>query len=164
MSDKPGATEPHGAATPPRTGTRWTSAGLLVSVPVFPWAMVLAQQIDPTSLSGGAGWVGAGLLGLVLAWLLWVHLPAKDKQIKEMIESRDKLALDMAKVASDCERERRADFREALKAVAEQTGGEIKHLATAVEELRRVMHAASGVVGYEARTAAHHRELGGENK
>lgn len=35
--------------------------------------ILLAQATDP--LSGGAGWMGAGLLGLVLAWLLLKHLP-----------------------------------------------------------------------------------------
>jgi hypothetical protein len=40
---------------------------------------LVAQVADP--ISGGAGWVGAGLLGCVLGWLLFVHLPAKDKQI-----------------------------------------------------------------------------------
>ena len=39
---------------------------------------------DP--LSGGAGWLGAGLLGLVLAWLLLKHLPEKDRQIKDLID------------------------------------------------------------------------------
>lgn len=52
------------------------------------WLMTLAEQsavvADP--ISGGAGWVGAGLLGLVLGWLLLVHLPAKDKQL----ENKDK--------------------------------------------------------------------------
>jgi hypothetical protein len=41
---------------------------------IFLLAAFLAQSSDP--LSGGAGWVGAGLLGAVLAWLLFVHLPA----------------------------------------------------------------------------------------
>ena len=47
--------------------------------------LLLAQATDP--ISGGAGWVGAGLLGLVLSWLLWVHLPAKDKLIKDMLDT-----------------------------------------------------------------------------
>lgn len=47
--------------------------------------MLIAQQVDP--LSGGAGWLGAGLLGAVLAWLCFVHLPAKDKQLKEMMSA-----------------------------------------------------------------------------
>lgn len=50
--------------------------------------LLLAQSsIDP--IAGGAGWVGAGLLGLVLSWLLLVHLPAKDKQLKEFMDSKD---------------------------------------------------------------------------
>jgi hypothetical protein len=51
--------------------------------------LLQAAQIDP--ISNGAGWVGAGLLGLVLGWLLLVHLPAKDKQLKEVIDGKDKL-------------------------------------------------------------------------
>ncbi|RJQ26393.1 hypothetical protein C4577_03515 [Candidatus Parcubacteria bacterium] len=47
--------------------------------------VIIAQtQVDP--ISGGAGWVGAGLLGLVLGWLLLKHLPDKDKYIKEIIK------------------------------------------------------------------------------
>ena len=43
----------------------------------------LVAQMD--GLSGGAGWVGAGMLGAVLGWLLFVYLPAKDKQIKDLL-------------------------------------------------------------------------------
>ena len=42
-------------------------------------AFAQAPPADP--ISGGAGWVGAGLLGCVLAWVFFVHLPAKDKQM-----------------------------------------------------------------------------------
>jgi hypothetical protein len=48
---------------------------------------MLAQVPDP--ISGGAGWVGAGLLGLVLFWLLMRHLPAKDQQIERIIGKHD---------------------------------------------------------------------------
>ncbi len=51
--------------------------------------VLLADGIDP--ISGGAGWIGAGLLGLVLGWLLLKHLPDKDKQLKDLLDSRDKL-------------------------------------------------------------------------
>jgi hypothetical protein len=44
---------------------------------------------DVDSLSGGAGWVGAGLLGLVLGWLLLKHLPEKDAQIERLIARAD---------------------------------------------------------------------------
>lgn len=42
------------------------------------------SAVDP--ISGGAGWVGAGLLGAVLSWLLLKHLPEKDKYIKDIIK------------------------------------------------------------------------------
>lgn len=35
---------------------------------------------------GGAGWASFGIAGLVLAWLLLVHLPAKDRQLREFID------------------------------------------------------------------------------
>lgn len=50
---------------------------------------LLAQIDTSTALSGASGWTGAGLLGLVLAWLLFVHLPAKDKLLKEYISAKD---------------------------------------------------------------------------
>lgn len=49
--------------------------------------MLLAQALD--SLSGGGGWVGAGLLGAVLMWLFFKHLPSKDAQITALIERKD---------------------------------------------------------------------------
>ena len=50
---------------------------------------MLVAQANPEPLSGGAGWVGAGLLGLVLCWLLLKHLPDKDRQLENFIKSRD---------------------------------------------------------------------------
>ena len=47
--------------------------------------MVWAQAIDP--ITGGAGWAGAGLLSLVLGWLLLRHLPEKDRQAKELMDA-----------------------------------------------------------------------------
>ncbi len=48
----------------------------------FPGAMFAQAE----TISGGAGWVGAGLLGVVLWWLLFKHIPDKDKQIGEMLK------------------------------------------------------------------------------
>jgi hypothetical protein len=57
-----------------------------------PWAVL--AQIEP--ISGGAGWIGAGLLGAVLSWLLLVHLPtlykfieAQGKETRALIDSKD---------------------------------------------------------------------------
>lgn len=63
----------------------------------FATVCILAQSADPSALVGTSGWVGAGLLGAVLGWLLLVYLPAKDKQvaekdklIKEWLDAKDK--------------------------------------------------------------------------
>jgi hypothetical protein len=58
------------------------------------FSCLLAQILPPDPISGGAGWLGAGLLGLVLGWLLFVHLPAKDKQLREIITDKDKQGTD----------------------------------------------------------------------
>ena len=55
------------------------------------WLLIAQASQGTDPLSGGSGWVGAGLLGLVLAWLMFRHLPAKDDQIMQMVESRDEL-------------------------------------------------------------------------
>jgi hypothetical protein len=36
-------------------------------------------MVGDEALVGNAGWAGAGLLGLVLGWLLWRHLPDLEK-------------------------------------------------------------------------------------
>lgn len=52
--------------------------------------ILLASDTPTDTISGGAGWVGAGLLGVVLWWLLFIHLPNKDKQMISLMESKDK--------------------------------------------------------------------------
>lgn len=44
---------------------------------------------DFSGLVGSAGWTGVGLLGLVLFWLLIIHLPSKDKQLREYVTDKD---------------------------------------------------------------------------
>jgi hypothetical protein len=50
-------------------------------------AAIVAQAAGggADTIAGASGWAGAGLLGLVLGWLLMIHLPAKDKLFKELI-------------------------------------------------------------------------------
>lgn len=45
---------------------------------------ILAEGLDV--FSGGGGWAGFGLTGLLLAWILLVSIPAKDKLTRKMIE------------------------------------------------------------------------------
>ena len=82
----------------------------LVGALVVPWAYVFSQAaptVDP--ISGGAGWVGAGLLGLVLAWLLLKHLPDKDRQTALLIAAKDSAVNDVVKVFREEVREQRHD-------------------------------------------------------
>jgi hypothetical protein len=57
------------------------------------------QIVEP--ISGGAGWIGAGLLGAVLSWLLLVHLPNKDKQTRDLLDRHDASQRDLQKTFSD---------------------------------------------------------------
>lgn len=50
---------------------------------------MLFADAPAADLASASGWAGAGLLGLVLAWLLFKHLPEKDKQIKDLINDKD---------------------------------------------------------------------------
>lgn len=102
-------------------------------------AVLLAQAADP--ISGGAGWVGAGLLGSVLAWLLFIHLPRKDKQIDDLTEKFyarhakkdeqiDKLIQDHLVI----EREQRAEYKESLEILVAHQTRAIDGLAAALKE------------------------------
>lgn len=110
-----------------------------------------ALMNDP--ISGGAGWVGAGLLGLVLGWFLLVRLPAQDRERSSMLDSRDRLIGNVSeghrvvlkqmvedhrvsfqrmeddhrKAFIDAEIQRRKDFSEALKVVTDHCAKENDH-------------------------------------
>lgn len=88
----------------------------------------LVSQVPPAGLDsvllGGAGWAGAGLLGGVLWWLLFKHLPKllehyakllddKDKQIRELTASYEKRSVESQalyerSLANVCESNERA--------------------------------------------------------
>ena len=48
---------------------------------------IMADGLDV--FSGGGGWAGFGLTGLLLSWILLISIPAKDKQMRVMIERQD---------------------------------------------------------------------------
>ena len=85
--------------------------------------MLFAEEISNGVLTGGAGWVGASLLGLVLSWLLFKHLPEKDKQIASFVEKKD----DMLKHVAN-------SFSERIKGVAEQHTTAVKEMNAAHKE------------------------------
>jgi hypothetical protein len=110
-------------------------------------AAIVAQAAPPTPdvISGGAGWAGAGLLGLVLGWLLFVHLPAKDKQIAELVKSRDDMVKELTgsfregiveseKRATEVDRERREDYRISLQMVVSHCEKEMSSTSTVMRQ------------------------------
>ena len=92
--------------------------------------MLFAQATDP--ISGGAGWVGAGLLGLVLMWVFFVNLPAKDKLIRDLIADCDKHNGDIVKDFSAQVQQQRHDFQESLKFLSQQNEKYITVLSNAL--------------------------------
>lgn len=111
--------------------------------------LLLIAQVDPAGLSGGAGWVGAGLLGAVLGWLLLKHLPDKDRQFDKHTEgarSHVEKVLDRAMTEMATQR---ADHHEQLRQERENTERRHVENATAVraiiEELKQSRHAIRDV-------------------
>lgn len=99
-------------------------------------SLALLAQTNPTdALAGGAGWIGAGLLGLVLSWLLLRHLPAKDAQIERLLDRHEKQVQgqqqsykeSLAAVVAHCEKE--------VGAMATRFAAELAKLNDAIEKL-----------------------------
>ena len=94
--------------------------------------VIFAQTTD--SLSGGAGWIGAGLLGAVLSWLMLKHLPDKDKQVYEFIRRQDEHTIAMASKFAEALREQRIDFKDALRILSDQNDKRTTDIVTALHE------------------------------
>lgn len=116
---------------------------------------ILFAQVVADPLSGGAGWVGTGLLGSVLGWLLFVHLPNKDKQILGLIESRDHLVEkvttdfrqslnDLVNKADIRDKERTEDFKQSLQKVVDHCE---KEVTATVDALKKEVDRISQYVG-----------------
>lgn len=136
--------------------------------------LVIAQAVAPPDIiNGGAAWVGTGLLGSVLAWIFFVHIPAKDKQLAEkdkqivgLIDSRDALVrqladsnhaavkamaadfraavADLEKRASEMDREKRHDFNNQLQMLVLHHKEEQTFTSQAI---RRDLDELNGVMG-----------------
>ena len=87
-----------------------------------------------TSLTDWSGWGGAGLLGLVLGWLLLQHLPAKDKQINEMTTQNNERYDTQRKEFTDALNSIAVLFK--AEAASERQACE-KHFSTLAETMNR---------------------------
>ena len=72
---------------------------------------MLCLIAEADAISGGSGWVGAGMLGLILSWLLYKHIP-----------SITQAHLDDVKKLS-------ADFKEALQVVTKHCESQMAAMA-----------------------------------
>lgn len=50
----------------------------------------LLADVSTDSFPGGAGWATSGLVTMVLGWLLFRHIPNREKRDAEMHEAKDK--------------------------------------------------------------------------
>lgn len=119
---------------------------LQCTVVLTPVMCLLAQAAAPSveSLAGGSGWVGAGLLGAVLSWLLLWHLPDKDKQLKAVMDAKDAQIEALLTRYLQTEKEQRLAFQASLETVVnshttqlkglnDMIGADFKALRTAIE-------------------------------
>lgn len=111
--------------------------------------LLFVQNAD--ALSGNGGWFGAGLLGLVLGWLLFRHLPAKDAQIERIIAQHsaslerviEKHNVSLEKVIAHCKEEmiRTSESLtrdlEQINAAAERNTSALEDLTTWLRDNRR---------------------------
>jgi hypothetical protein len=94
--------------------------------------LLFAQSGDP--ISGGAGWIGAGLLGAVLSWVFVVHLPAKDKQIQFLLEQGRILTEGLVKTHRESLNEVASNFRAVNEQLSAHCDKELERLARLFEE------------------------------
>lgn len=140
--------------------------------------VVVFGEGDVGSLAGGSGWAGAGILGLVLVWIAYRHLPDKDKQIMTLIQTQaaqlelkdkqllsfmdrqDKKVADVIAAGNLKDMERREDFKDNLKIVTDHCSKEMNAMWLAA-------HADSSALRDAINTlakAADNKELVGELK
>jgi uncharacterized membrane protein YgaE (UPF0421/DUF939 family) len=118
--------------------------------------MTFAQTGGPVDgISGGAGWAGAGLLGLVLAWLLLKYLPDKDKQISDFHIRKDALVQSIVENFGATLREHRTEWHAAVDDIKRHNEAQVHSLARAMQvEFARInnntLNAISAVSGDSA--------------
>lgn len=106
---------------------------------------IFLAQVATDPISGASGWVSTGLVGGILGWLLYVHLPAKDKQILGLVESRDQLVSKLtaefrASLESllsqdkDKDKELRDDFKVSLQKVTDHAEREIEVIVSEIKK------------------------------
>ncbi len=79
---------------------------------------MIAEGVE--AIGGNAGWAGASILGGVLGWLLFLHLPAKDKMMMTLIANHEKHVEVLVQSWITAEKERREEVRAAVAAITSE--------------------------------------------
>lgn len=114
------------------------------------WLWMIAQNVPPDFTVPGASWTAAGLLALVLGWLLFRELPSQKQQVKELITTRDELVNRLAErfestletladKATIVDRERRTDFKESLKILTDTNQRDNQFIREALTNMQRML-------------------------
>lgn len=127
------------------------------------FGLVLLAQLpatpDPTGI---AGWAGAGLLGLVLYWLAFHHLPAKDRFLKEVLDAHAAQTAALVRAHTEQSKETadahaaaisadRAAYQLSLDRVTAHCERELTAITAGLVEQLRTLHAAMTEQGEESR-------------
>jgi hypothetical protein len=107
-------------------------------------------------LSGDAGWAGTGLLGAVLAWLLFIHLPNKDKLLTASIEKKDEQIDEQRKEFTASLAVMMMNFRQ--EAAAERAACE-KHFSTLADSINSAFKTIGDQVNNHAMRNQQYLEL-----
>jgi hypothetical protein len=146
-----------------------TLAAAAVAVP----AAVATAEILADPIAGSAGWVGTGLLGSVLWWLMFKHIPAKDKQLADFVAGRDAFVRELTKDFRETmyssqlawaaqDKERREDYKTSLATVADHFQKETELTGRLVRnELANLEDLAAGLRATMAELQAMLRQLKG---
>jgi flagellar biosynthesis/type III secretory pathway protein FliH len=134
---------------------------------------LLAETEPSTSLTGATGWVGAGLLGVVVVWLL-KHLTDLAKERKEFGEARDKIIETLVTSHAHSLEKLAIQNRETAEKIAkehrESLEKERQEFLAALNESRREFRewlsviAANDAAGLKSLTDAVSREIVSLNK
>jgi hypothetical protein len=115
---------------------------------------------DANLISGGAGWAGAGLLGLVLGWLLLKHLPDKDKQFDGLIKSQAEHNKELHKACTEERKEQHAEFSKALNSILERASRDgdrnLQGMQSEMQSLRVALQTLSQAVNALSKTESIH--------
>jgi len=143
---------------------------------LIPGVLFIVGQADSSVLSGASGWAGAGILGLVLAWLFFKHLPdkdalleraqagkdkqlsEKDTQIQNLIVShnqredkaRETYERNVALLTEHCERE--------MQVMSDGVGKKVDTIASMIDSLNKLVDSLQRAQQHVERTAQVQRE------